>query len=232
MLRLSLISVMLLLLLSQVAIQEAQADWGLSVVAGVEAGGRLYRAKSDGSSVGWPIPSDDTLAHQGTEALVEMEESFSLGLRVIGRLRDNWGFSAGMSLSDIDVSAKVRTTTADVNSLPWDQVSILHLDAVGTWWPIPGRHEPFIFAGVDLVSLSGEGGTMDQNGVAPVIGAGFSFTLFGNTRLDLSVRDTLLSLDFDDEETRLKDRVIAFGSLEAESSLHLLQLGMGWSFYF
>lgn len=207
----------------------AQWRWGVGIGGGYTGGGKLYRASSTDSAPVWPLPSGEGNV-SGTEIRAEVDGFASFGVRASLEHEGGFGAILSVSIADLDVSVIRRTVAENVEKVPWDQFLTTNVNLVGTWSLIAGAGStPYVLAGVGYTTLGSEGVELDQSGVGAVLGAGYRLRIGKLWQLDFELRDTVMSLDLDDEEARLSDVADFF---EAESRMHLVDVTATMSLMF
>ncbi len=203
--------------------------WSLAVFSGVETGGTFYKAKSDGSTVNWPIPAGN-VSYPGTEVRAELEQFADFGLRIGHRLGDHWGFAGSVSFSEVNVRALVRSAANRIEAFDWDQVFAVNGQVVATWDLLPRGNSLYLLSGVGWSSLGAEGSSFSQSGPTFVYGAGFRLRSLGpGLHLDFEFRDAILPLDLDEEKERLAAQAATF---DDRSILHVVELTVAWVYSF
>lgn len=223
---------LVLAIAAAIGIDVARADVSVGVggEAGWFAGGRLWKAEA-GQSREWIVP-DGSISYFGEEATVEMESFAIGGLSVVARSDTGWGVIGRIVFSDIGVKALIRDGRDAVETFEWDQYFVVNAQVVGTWSFAPGApNTPYVLGGLGFSNLSSEGGAANQSGANFVFGGGWRFGSRG-TILDIEVRDTIMPLDFDDEEARLRERVLPEDGFEAESLVHMIEASARVTFSF
>jgi len=208
----------------------ADVQWGMHLEGGGFTSGRLWRAEA-GQSREWIVP-DGSISYFGEQITVEMESYMIGGGGVFMTSDAGWGLMGRLAFSAVDVDVLVRDGLDEVRTEAWDIYTLIDAQLAGTWTFVPDApNSPYVLAGVGLTLLGSEGSAPDQSGPSVSLGGGWRFWS-GGWFFDIEVRDTIVMLDFDDEEARIRQRVLLEDGFDAESSVHVIEANVRWGITF
>ncbi len=205
-----------------------KGSWVLSFHGGLSAAGELFRATSE-TSRDWITPDGRRL--QGVTLETEIEEFFGGGLRVGTYLTPKVFLQAGLTVSDLNITAVHRTAADAFLSTDYDQMFYLGADLLAAYDLVAEGNTPYIQAGVGLANLAFEGradgDSLDQTNVGVVLGGGLRVRSLEGVNIDLDIRATLVSPDLSNEAARFNA-----DTFDANGTVALWQLGVNWNFTF
>lgn len=218
------------MLLANALPARAGTQWGIHMEGGGFTGGRLWRADA-GQSREWIVP-DGSTSYFGEQATAEMQSYIIGGGGFFMSSDAGWGLMGRLVFSAVDVDVLVRDGLDEVRTEAWDIYTTIDAHLAGTWTFAPqAANSPYVLAGFGLTVLGSEGSAADQSSPSISFGGGWRFWS-GGWIFDIEVRDTIVTLDFDDEEARLRERVLPEDGFDAESSVHLLEATLRWGITF
>ena len=192
----------------------------LTVGAGLAAAGDLFAFETSVPRV-FDAPAGGSFTARRFTATLDEDVLVDVGL-LLRVLPTTWLRLAGR-YADMDVTALANDTQI-VTPAPWDRASFTQINLMLEQALAVGRWVPFVTAGVAYVDLDALAAGLDQNGTAPVFGAGLRFRPKRELGGWVEILDTVRQIDSD---PLIGGALPEAGQLTENGPQHLVGLAVG-----